>query len=83
MVVFCRFNRGSLVNVGYLLARDECDYIAMHDVDLLPANDALSYAWPGNGPFHVSAPHLHPRYNYEKFVGGILLLTNHHFKQVF
>jgi len=56
-----RFNRASLINVGFLVARNEShDYIAMHDVDLLPLNKDLSYDYPENGPFHVAAPHLHP-----------------------
>lgn len=41
-----RFNRASLINVGFLLSRNECDYIVMHDVDLLPLNKDLSYRFP-------------------------------------
>ena len=75
-----RFNRASLINVGFLHARSmlgdpECDYVGLHDVDLLPLNDALSYAFPSEGPLHVAAPGLHPKYNYPTFVGAILLLT--------
>ncbi|KAF2905097.1 hypothetical protein ILUMI_01081 [Ignelater luminosus] len=74
-----RFNRASLINVGYLYTRSNYDYIAMHDVDLLPLNKNLSYAYPKRQPFHVAAPNLHPRYHYEKFVGGILLVNREHF----
>ena len=77
-----RFNRASLINVGFLLCQDDCDYIAMHDVDLLPLNLNLDYGYPEKGPYHVAAPHLHPKYHYRKFVGGILLLKREHFKQV-
>lgn len=78
-----RFNRASLINVGFLHSRHECDYMAMHDVDLLPLNDALSYAFPGHGtPFHVSSPELHPKYHYKTFVGGILLITGSDFEAV-
>lgn len=78
-----RFNRASLVNVGFLVARNESfDYIAMHDVDLLPLNKDLDYGFPDNGPFHVAAPHLHPKYHYPKFVGGILLLSVEQFEEV-
>lgn len=69
-----RFNRASLINIGYLYTKREYDYIAMHDVDLLPLNTNLSYAYPKEQPFHVAAPNLHPRYHYNKFVGGILLI---------
>ena len=59
-----------------------CDYIAMHDVDLLPMVADLSYSYPLLGPFHVSAPNLHPRYHYKKFIGGILLISNQNFELV-
>lgn len=77
-----RFNRGSLINVGYLLSHNECDYLAMHDVDLLPLNPELDYGFPEAGPFHLAAPHLHPKYHYSTFVGGILLLNRMHFQKV-
>lgn len=46
----------------------------MHDVDLLPLNAELSYRYPSNGSYHVSAPYLHPLYHYNNFIGGILIL---------
>lgn len=77
-----RFNRASLLNVGFLEARNNCDYIAMHDVDLLPLNKDLYYGFPEKGPFHVSAPFLHPKYHYKTFVGGILLMSVAQFEKV-
>ncbi|XP_037068271.1 beta-1,4-galactosyltransferase 7-like isoform X2 [Pollicipes pollicipes] len=77
-----RFNRASLINVGYLRAREQCDYFAMHDVDLLPLNRNLSYGFPGQKLFHVSSPEYHPRYHYPKFIGGILIITMEHFAKV-
>jgi xylosylprotein 4-beta-galactosyltransferase len=76
-----RFNRASLINVGFLASMSECDYMAMHDVDLLPLDQTkLSYAYPShNGPYHVSAPGLHPEYNYTKFIGGILIVRREDF----
>lgn len=56
-----RFNRASLINVGHLYTRDHYDYIAMHDVDLLPINSNLRYDYPSDGPHHVAAPGLHPK----------------------
>lgn len=64
-----------LINAGFLETRANYDYIAMHDVDLLPLNRNLSYGYPDKGPHHVASPSLHPRYHYEKFVGGILLIS--------
>lgn len=72
-----RFNRASLINVGFLETEKAFDYIAMHDVDLLPMNDQLSYAYPSGGPHHISSPDLHPRYHYFTFIGGILLIKRY------
>ncbi|KAG0696232.1 Beta-1,4-galactosyltransferase 7 [Chionoecetes opilio] len=77
-----RFNRASLLNVGFLESGAECDHIAMHDVDLLPTNPEVTYQFPEEGPYHVSAPHLHPRYHYPTFIGGILLVRREQFRQV-
>ncbi|NP_001098251.1 beta-1,4-galactosyltransferase 7 [Oryzias latipes] len=75
-----RFNRASLINVGYLESGNDTDYLAMHDVDLLPLNEALDYGFPEDGPFHVASPELHPLYHYKTYVGGILLLTKKHYR---
>lgn len=77
-----RFNRASLINVGFIYTKEDFDYIAMHDVDLLPLNKNLKYDYPENGPFHVAGPELHPRYHYSTFVGGILLLKMEHYALV-
>lgn len=70
-----RFNRASLINVGYIFTKNTHDYIAMHDVDLLPLNPKLKYIYPKSQPYHIAAPHLHPKYHYPTFVGGILLVN--------
>uniref|UniRef100_A0A8D0GLS0 Beta-1,4-galactosyltransferase n=1 Tax=Sphenodon punctatus TaxID=8508 RepID=A0A8D0GLS0_SPHPU len=75
-----RFNRASLINVGFLESGNDTDYMAMHDVDLLPLNEALDYSFPAAGPFHVASPELHPLYHYSTYVGGILLLTKQHYR---
>jgi len=85
-----RFNRASLINVGFIksaeilqkLGSQNCDYVALHDVDLVPLNSHLSYAFPSKGPFHVAAPGLHPTYDYPDFLGGILLITRDQFQMV-
>uniref|UniRef100_A0A8D9AG00 Beta-1,4-N-acetylgalactosaminyltransferase n=1 Tax=Cacopsylla melanoneura TaxID=428564 RepID=A0A8D9AG00_9HEMI len=80
-----RFNRGSLINVGFLYISThspQCDFIAMHDVDLIPLNPQLNYSYPGDSIMHIAAPHLHPKYHYKTFIGGILMMKNTHFKLV-
>ncbi|KAK6744318.1 hypothetical protein RB195_011176 [Necator americanus] len=79
-----RFNRASLINVGWLESdRVGCDYMVMHDVDLLPLNPQISYSFPGEGTVrHISAPQYHPKYNYSKFIGGVLMLTMSDYKSL-
>lgn len=76
-----RFNRASLLNIGHLLTRASCDYLVMHDVDLLPDNDNLSYGYPEKGPFHISSPQLHPLYHYKTFIGGIFMMSKEQFEK--
>ena len=80
----CRFNRASLLNIGFLHSKEDCDYIVLHDVDLLPKNTKLSYKYEmvEDGPHHVSSPDLHPKYHYETFVGGILMMKSDTFQKV-
>jgi xylosylprotein 4-beta-galactosyltransferase len=58
-----RFNRASLINVGWFEAdRLRCNYLVMHDVDLLPKNPALDYTFPGIGVVrHIAAGKYHPK----------------------
>ena len=77
-----RFNRAALINVGFLLSRNECDYMVMHDIDLLPLNDHLLYAYNENGPLHITSPNLHPLYHYDTYIGGILIMTRQQFEKV-
>ncbi|XP_055546485.1 beta-1,4-galactosyltransferase 7 [Wyeomyia smithii] len=77
-----RFNRASLINVGFLHVKHRYDYIAMHDVDLLPMNDNLKYKYPAEGPLHISGPEFHPKYHYPTFIGGILLLKVEHYQSL-
>ncbi|XP_045455387.1 beta-1,4-galactosyltransferase 7 [Melitaea cinxia] len=77
-----RFNRASLINVGFIYTKKDYDYIAMHDVDLLPLNNKLHYGYPKSGPFHISSPQTHPKYHYDTFIGGILLIKREDYELV-
>jgi len=74
-----RFNRAALINIGFLFSKNDCDYIVMHDVDLLPQNIQLLYDYPEKGPYHLSSPEYHPLYHYKTYIGGVLMMTNTHF----
>jgi len=70
-----RFNRGALLNVGFLAAQSYgCDYLALQDVDLIPVHHNISYRFPSPGVYHASSRDVHPRYRYKAFFGGVLLL---------
>lgn len=75
-----RFNRAALINVGFLMSAKSSDYMIMHDVDLLPMNEDLDYSYPPpTGPVHISAPGIHPQYDYASFSGGIMSIRHEHF----
>jgi hypothetical protein len=72
------FNRGAMKNIGYLLASEDSDYTAFHDVDYLPIWADYSYvpiftgiAWYGD------AIKIDP----SKFFGGVVLVPNSVFAQ--
>ncbi|XP_040580254.1 beta-1,4-galactosyltransferase 7 [Lepeophtheirus salmonis] len=77
-----RFNRASLINVGFAESPSDCDYFAIHDVDLIPLNSQITYNYPNQGPLHLTSPGLHPKYDYPTFFGGILLITKEDFIKV-
>jgi len=73
-----KFNRGTLINIGFDLVNDECTYISPHDVDLLP--ESADYSRP-EMPTHLAAYRSQSGYNleYEGFFGGVNLFLNEHF----
>ena len=68
--------------MGFRESDPACDYVAMHDVDLLPQNPALTYKFPQSAAYHVSSYELHPKYDYPTFIGGILLISRANYKKV-
>ena len=81
-ITVSRFNRAFLINVGFRESDPGCDYIAMHDVDLLPQNPEIKYKFPESTAYHVSSFELHPKYDYPTFIGGILLISRASYKKV-
>jgi hypothetical protein len=76
-----KFNRGTLINIGFDLIKDKCTYISPHDVDLLP--EESDYSFPET-PTHLSAYRSQSDYKleYEECFGGVNLFSNEHFKLV-
>lgn len=75
------FNRGTLINIGYELEKNNSDYIAPHDVDLLPEDADYSIS---NVPIHLSAYRSQKKYilEYDTFFGGVNLFLNEHFEKI-
>ena len=87
---FLKFNKGSLINTGCELAQKQnCDYIIIHNVHLLPKEDLIPeyFVYPENGPLNLSSsndkyklsgsfsPNQHERI-------GILSINTGHYQQI-
>ena len=71
------FNRGAMKNIAAKMAfEDGCDYIAWHDVDMLPQEDA-DYSYPENHPIHIATKLSKYDYKigYDQYFGGVVLFT--------
>jgi len=71
------FNRGGMKNIAAEYAfKEGCDYIAWHDVDMLPHSDC-DYSYPEQTPIHI-ATYLE-KYNYgigyDQYFGGVILFN--------
>jgi hypothetical protein len=72
------FNRGAMKNIAAKHAFDDgCDYVAFHDVDMLPENENCDYSYPIDYPTHISTKLSKYKYklNYEQYFGGVVLFT--------
>jgi hypothetical protein len=75
------FNRGLLCNIGFEAYQKECDYICIHDVDIIGENFDYSY--------EPVVTHLSARWrenNYEEFyarcLGGVVLFPKQDFIKI-
>jgi hypothetical protein len=55
---------------------DGCDYIAWHDVDMIP-DENVDYSYPENNPIHIATQLSKYDYgmNYDQYFGGVILFT--------
>lgn len=73
-----KFNRGTLINIGFDYIKDKSDYISPHDVDLLPEVNC-DYSFPEN-PSHLIAGRSQASYKQEPaYFGGVNAFQNEHF----
>lgn len=71
------FNRGAMKNIAAEFAfKDGCDYIAWHDVDMLPHEDG-DYSYPEETPVHIATKLSKYNYGlgYDQYFGGVVLFT--------
>ena len=70
------FNRGKLLNVGFLRAvKEGCDYVVFHDVDMIPIKVDYSYS---DVPIHlatdlISGDKTFKRQLFDSYFGGVTL----------
>ena len=71
------FNRGAMKNIAAHVAfEDGCDYIAWHDVDMLP-HEECDYSYPTQTPLHIATKLSKYSYGlgYDQYFGGVVLFT--------
>jgi len=79
------FNRGKLLNVGYLKAKElGCNYVVFHDVDMLPIEVDYSYS---EVPLHL-ATNFDLEYEkaknleFDDYFGGVTMMSNSTFETI-
>ena len=71
------FNRGAMKNIAAHYAfEDGCDYVAWHDVDMLPHEEA-DYSYPTSKPMHIATKLSKYNYGlgYDQYFGGVVLFN--------
>lgn len=75
------FNKGMLLNTGFKLAKPTCDYVCLHDVDMLPLSADYSYPKsPTRLATHVEQFDFDMPY--PQFFGGVVLFNNKDFETI-
>ena len=79
-----KFNRSGTKNAAFLAAKkDGCDYVAFHDVDMLPTDD-VDYSYPGETPKQIATYLSQWDYTLRdvEYFGGVVLFTIEQFEKV-
>jgi hypothetical protein len=70
------FNRGMLCNIGFLESeKQNCDYIVIHDVDMIPIDVDYSYS---EFPIHLATDNI----PFDSYFGGMTLFPSDVFKKI-
>ena len=75
------FNRGKLINAGFLEFKKEFDYFAAHDVDMIPQANEYAYC---KGACHIATEveQFGYRLPYAEYFGGVTLFANEVFQKI-
>lgn len=78
------FNRGKLLNIGFKIAkRLKCNYVAFHDVDMLPVDVDYSYT---DKPLHLATNFISvenmSRIVFDEYFGGVTLFPTDVFEKI-
>jgi len=78
------FNRGKLLNIGFLHAdKLGCDYVVFHDIDMLPIDVDYGYS---DTVLHLiddlQTPEGFDRVNFDEYFGGVTLFPSTVFKNI-
>jgi predicted glycosyltransferase involved in capsule biosynthesis len=75
------FNRGKLMNIGFDLCKDKCEYICFHDVDMIPVEADYSKV---DIPTHIasSVEQFGWSLPYEGYFGGVTLFDKQSFTRI-
>lgn len=79
-----KFNRGLLLNIGYIASRHikKYDRYIFHDVDSYPSQSLFNqYGLFLDKNIHYASPFLGYKYGYDKFVGGVIGLGSKDFEK--
>lgn len=77
-----KFNRGVLLNVGFLISEHNVDYFIFHDIDLFPDLDMLNYygCYPDK-PIHLA--YIWTKYSVGgKYFGGVNSFNKEDFRKI-
>lgn len=80
-----KFNRGLLLNIGYLLARETAKYdrYIFHDVDLYPSQSIYElYFVEPKKQIHYIIPKEEHKYNFDTYFGGVVGLSEEVYQRV-
>jgi len=80
-----KFNRGFLLNVGYLIAKKHYNYnrYIFHDVDSYPDKDLFKLYFEFiDYNIHYASPELGYKYTFDQFLGGVFGSTKIDFEKV-